>query len=64
VKSSVADPDDFGADPEPTFEKNSDLDPTPEKHTDPDPDIALCKIVYQLFVTRNFCLKMAYKTYF
>jgi hypothetical protein len=47
----VAGSDDFGPDP----------DPTPEKNADPDP--ALCKILYQLFVTRNFCFKIAYKTY-
>jgi hypothetical protein len=28
-----------------------------------DPDPAQCKVLYELIVTRNFCSKMAYKTY-
>jgi hypothetical protein len=47
MKTSIADPDDFGL----------DLDPTHENNADPDP--SLCKILYQHFVTRNFCLKIA-----
>jgi hypothetical protein len=35
-----------------TTEKNA--------YPEPDPDPVLCKNVYQLFVTRNFCLKMTY----
>jgi hypothetical protein len=54
VPGSVADPDNFVADPDPTSEK-PDPDPTLEKNADPDP--SLCKILYKLFVTRNFCLK-------
>jgi hypothetical protein len=51
---SIADSDNFGKDPDPTFENNPDLEPTPDKNADPDP--AVCKILYKLFVTRNFSL--------
>jgi hypothetical protein len=41
-KVSVADSDDFGLDPDPTFEKKNRIRLL--KNADPDP--ALCKIVY------------------
>jgi hypothetical protein len=40
VFSSVADPTDFGPDPDQTLE-NPDPDPSPEKYAHPDPDPAL-----------------------
>jgi hypothetical protein len=43
--------------PDPTSDKNADPDPITDKNAGPDP--ALCKIMYKLFVTRKFCLKMA-----
>jgi hypothetical protein len=58
--SSVADPDDFGPDLDPDLDLNlekNQIRPL-KKMRDPDPDPALCKILYQLVVTRNFCLKI------
>jgi hypothetical protein len=43
-KTCVADPDEFGPDPDQTYYKKTERDPTPENNADPDTD--LCKILY------------------
>jgi hypothetical protein len=51
IVTSVADPDNFDADPDlAVIKTGSGSDP--RKNADPDP--ALCKIMYKLFITRNY----------